>query len=130
VDQGAAFQHYFTYWNKLDPIPQVDRFKPSWSDANYHDTQFTALGQGINPHDLDTYVQAPEVYMPLLRSITLDPALTKDLEAAEIAAAQAALGSGDGARKVLLDRVLKGFVGTADLESFLKLLRMLKDAGF
>lgn len=130
VDQGAAIQHYFTHWNKLDPIPQVDRFKPSWSDANYHDIPLAALGQGINPHGLETYVQAPEVYLPLLRSISLDPGLSRDLEAAEIAAAQAAWAAGDGTRKALLDRILKDFMDTEELESLLKLLQALKASGF
>lgn len=129
-EQGAALQHYFTYWNQRDPIPQVDRFKPSWSDSIYHDTRFSALGAGVSPHDLNTYVQAPEVYMPLLRSITLDPNLDQALEAQEISAAQ---GSGplvDAARKALLEQVSSSIQDGSGLVALLKLLRALHDSGF
>jgi len=130
ADPGAAVQHYFTYWNKLDPIPQVDRFKPSWPDSVYHDIGFTALGQGVNPHDLNTYVQAPEVYMRLLRSISLDPGLTKDMETDEIYKARAPMALTDSARKAILDRVLSNFEHTSDLGSLLKLMRIFKSSGF
>jgi hypothetical protein len=131
TDKDAALLHYFTYRNLCDPVPLVDRFKPDWPEAVYHDTTFRAWGRGglVNPHDLATYVQAPEVYMKLLRSMTLDfTAFSKEREIQEIQkAAQApALPAPAEARlREVITSLIAQYGEKATPAAFVKLLQAL-----
>lgn len=123
----AALQHYFNYRNVLDPIPMVDRFRPQWPATVYHERVFQAWGDPVQPHDLLTYVKAPEVYVKLLRSITLDAATyTNERENQEIAAAKAAATSGKASQEQFQKLALR-FGDKQDLGDLVKLGQAITD---
>ncbi len=130
-DTGAALLHYFTYRNLYDPVPLVDRFKPDWPESVFHDTAIRSWGRKgvLNPHDLATYVQAPEVYMKLLRSMTLDfTAFSKEKEILEIQeTTQApALPTPEEARlRELLGALITQYGEKGSPAAFIKLLQAL-----
>ena len=124
ADKGAL-QRYHSYRNELDPIPLVDAFRPPWSGRLFQSTTFKAWGAGVQPHDILTYVKAPEVYMPLLWSITLDEATyTPEREQQEIAVVDAPNPS-TVARQAVLRDLAQRYTDKPGFRDFLKLIQSM-----
>ncbi len=131
TDSEAALLHYFTYRNLHDPVPMVDRFRPDWREAVYHETTLRAWGPKgvVNPHNLATYVQAPEVYMKLLRSMTLDfTTFSKEQEIQEIQKATQAQGAPtptEAKLREIVTALIAQYGEKASPAAFVKLLQAL-----
>lgn len=128
-DSPAMLLHYFNYRNVLDPFPLVDLFDPGWPESVYHETAFRAWGDPVQPHDILTYVAAPEVHMKLLRSITRDgKTYTKKRENEAIQASQTVSTSGQP-RQELFQRLADRFRDKTSVDGFVKLCRAAADMG-
>ncbi len=131
TDSDAALLTYYSYRNLYDPVPMVDRFKPDWPVAVYHDTTFQAWGRNgvVNPHDLATYVQAPAVYMKLLRNITQDfttYSLARELQEIQNAPPVPALPTPSEVQlRQVLTTLITQYAEKATSADFVKLLKAL-----
>jgi pimeloyl-ACP methyl ester carboxylesterase len=127
-DRSAALQHYFNHRNLLDPIPMVDRFRPSWPDSVYHDTPFRAWGDPVQPHDLLAYVKAPDVYLKLLSSISRDgDTYTESVRNQEMREG-AERSPADPDRRLLFEGLQDRFSERKNVSSLIKLLRAISGA--
>ncbi len=124
VDKGAL-QRYYSYRNAFDPIPMVDAFRPEWSSRLFQNRVFKAWGAGVQPHDIFTYVQAPEVYMQLLWSITLDEATyTPERELQELAATNPTAASSLGRQGAFQD-LAQRFADKTGLQDFMQVVQSM-----
>ncbi len=124
-DDKGALQRYHSYRNGLDPIPLVDAFRPEWSSRLFQSTVFKSWGAKVQPHDILTYIKAPEVYLPLLWSITLDEATyTPELEKSELAAGDAPDPATAGRQGVLHD-LTQRFADKPGFHDFLTLIQSM-----
>ena len=124
VDKGAL-QRYYSYRNELDPIPLVDAFRPEWPGRLFQNTVFKAWGDGVQPHDILTYIQAPEVYLKLLWSITLDEATyTPERELQELAATNPTAASSLGRQGAFQD-LAQRFADKTGLQDFMQVVQSM-----
>ena len=87
VRPGRACTFYFTQVHPLDPFTILRPFLPTqWPgpphpERYYHTMLEHDFIQQANIHDLAHYLRHPDVVIPMIRCLTFDTYVTKDLEA-------------------------------------------------
>jgi hypothetical protein len=91
VRPGAGCDFYFTQVHPLDPFTLIKPFLPAqWPgpphpERYYHTMLDHDFIQQANIHDLAHYLRHPKVVIPMIRCLTYDSYVTKDLEAKYLA---------------------------------------------